>query len=385
MTVAQACDACLARSAVDAGLRKRASFDAVAARTTAAAAGVSTVCRCDAAYPDPLRDLRAPPAVLHLAGPADALATVSRPHCVAVVGARDASPYGTDVARVLGAGLAGAGVVVISGMARGIDAAAHTGALQAGGRTVAVLAAGPERPYPASARALYRRIRAHGAVVSELPPGTPTRRWSFPARNRLIAALAALTVVVEARPGSGALLTAAAAADLGRPLGAVPGHVTSPLAIGPHGLLAAGARLVTSAADVLAILADHGIVTPGASGAKGEGRLRTGASAHRSGCCAAARASAGAVRGSRRRPPGPGGAGTRRPGRRRRAGRAGGARARRTDPARARGKLGGAGRMTDPRRDSLATRVRTALPRPPPTVRAVDRRLGLRWWRGHSG
>ena len=270
MTAARACDACLGRSAVDAGLPERAPFDAAAARTTAAAAGVTTVCRCDSAYPGALRALRAPPAVLHLAGPPDALAIVSRADCVAVVGARNASPYGTDVARTLAAGVAGAGVTVISGMARGIDAAAHTGALQAGGRTVAVLAAGPERPYPASARALHRRILAHGAVVSELPPGTPIRRWSFPARNRLIAALAALTVVVEARRGSGALLTAAAAADLQRPLGAVPGHVTSPLASGPHGLLAAGAHVVTSAADVLAILHDLGIREPDASEAEEE-------------------------------------------------------------------------------------------------------------------
>ena len=133
---------------------------------------------------------------------------------------------------------------------------------------------GAERPYPASSRALYRRILADGAVISELPPGTPARRWTFPARNRLIAALGALTVVVEACAGSGALLTAGAAAALGRPLGAVPGHVTSPLAAGPHGLLAAGARLITGVGDLLDALAESGARAPvprGRSTTPGEG------------------------------------------------------------------------------------------------------------------
>ncbi|HET9103730.1 MAG TPA: DNA-processing protein DprA [Solirubrobacteraceae bacterium] len=297
---AGACDACLARSALLARLagpldragpqlatllgapdaeliaavtggaavtvrREHAGFDADAARAAAAAAGVITVCRCTPAYPAALRELTAPPAVLHLAGAPEALAPASPGASVAVVGARDASPYGLDVARALGRGVAEAGLVVISGMARGVDAAAHAGALEAGGLTVAVLAAGAERPYPASARALYRRIVATGAVVSELPPGTPARRWTFPARNRLIAALAALTVVVEGRPASGALLTAAAAVELGRPLGAVPGHVTSPLAAGPHALLAAGARVITGTRDVLALLAETGLTADVAS------------------------------------------------------------------------------------------------------------------------
>lgn len=118
-----------------------------------------------------------------------------------------------------------------------------------------MLAGGADRPYPASARGLHARIRAAGAVVSELPPGTATRRWMFPARNRLIAALAALTVIVEARSGSGALLTAALARELSRALAAVPGRVTSPLAVGPHDLIRDGATLVTGPADVLERLA----------------------------------------------------------------------------------------------------------------------------------
>jgi DNA processing protein len=136
-------------------------------------------------------------------------------------------------------------------MATGIDTAAHQGALAAAPATVAVLPGGADRPYPPSARLLHRRIREGGAVVSELPPATPVRRWMFPARNRIIAALSAMTVVVEAREGSGALLTARAACELGRPLGAVPGRISSPLAAGPHQLLRSGAQLVAGPQDVL--------------------------------------------------------------------------------------------------------------------------------------
>ncbi len=137
------------------------------------------------------------------------------------------------------------------------------GVLEVGGPTVAVLAGGAERPYPASARGLHARIRAAGAVVSELPPGTGNRRWMFPARNRLLAGLSAMTVVVEAGSDSGALLTATVARDLGRPLGAVPGRVTSPLAVGPHKLIRGGAALISGAGDVLDRLA---IAIPAAAG-----------------------------------------------------------------------------------------------------------------------
>jgi DNA processing protein len=136
-------------------------------------------------------------------------------------------------------------------MALGIDIAAHRGALAAEAGTVAVLPAGADRPYPASAQALHRQIRERGAVVSELPPGTPVRRWMFPARNRIIAALGQMTIVVEARRESGALLTAGWARRLGRPVGAVPGRATSPLAAGPHELLRSGAELVCGPQDVL--------------------------------------------------------------------------------------------------------------------------------------
>jgi DNA processing protein len=230
---------------------ERDRFDADAARRRAATAGLDQVCRCSDAYPAPLAALAAPPAVLHIAGGIERLQELVAGSPVALVGARRPSPYGTELARSLGRGVAAAGLTVLSGMAQGIDSAAHRGALDADGPTVAVLAGAAELPYPAGARALHERIRVRGAVVSELPPGTRARRWMFPARNRLIAALGAMTVLVEARAGSGALLTARFAAELGRRLGATPGRVTSPLAHGPHQLLRDGALLIERPQDVL--------------------------------------------------------------------------------------------------------------------------------------
>jgi DNA processing protein len=217
------------------------------------AARLTAVCRHDPRYPAVLEDLADAPAVLHVAGDVRrflALVAESQP-AVAVVGARRASSYGLEVARGLGRGLAAADVTVVSGMALGIDAAAHVGALEAGASTIAVLAAGAERAYPPSKHRVYREIRRRGAVVSELPPGSAVRRWCFPARNRLIAALARLTVVVEAMERSGSLITAEFARDLGRDVGAVPGHVTSPLARGPNALLADGAHVIREAEDAL--------------------------------------------------------------------------------------------------------------------------------------
>jgi DNA processing protein len=145
-------------------------------------------------------------------------------------------------------------------MALGVDSVAHEGALEAGGPTVAVLAGGADVPYPASKRSLYRRIAAGGLILSELPPGFGAFRWCFPARNRIMAGLSTMTVVVEGSANSGSLITARFAADLGREVGAVPGQVTSPLAHGPNALLADGACVVRSAADVLDALygAGHG-------------------------------------------------------------------------------------------------------------------------------
>lgn len=228
-------------------------------------AGLDSVCRCDPAYPSRLRELAAPPAVLHVAGGLDRLLELLGRECVAIVGSRRSSTYGVDVAAALGRGLTAAGVTVISGMALGIDAAAHSGALELGG-TVAVLPANAARPYPAGKRGLHRRILSAGAAISELGPGSGVWKWMFPARNRIIAALARMTVVVEAGQRSGALVTAALARELGREVGAVPGRITTPQARGSNQLLAAGARVIRGPEDVLEALfgADipEGIVRP---------------------------------------------------------------------------------------------------------------------------
>ena len=229
-------------------------------RARAAAADLGLICRHDATYPALLRPLATAPAVLYVAGDLDRALTLLEQDVVAIVGARRASGYGLEVARSLGRGLVAAGITVISGMALGIDSAAHAGALTAHGATVAVLPGGADRPYPASRRALYSRIVAGGGVVSELPAGAAVRRWALPARNRIIAALAAMTIVVEAGARSGALVTAACARELGRPVGAVPGRVTSELATGPNGLIRTGATLIEGAQDVLDELFGEGVV-----------------------------------------------------------------------------------------------------------------------------
>jgi DNA processing protein len=159
--------------------------------------------------------------------------------------------YGLEVARSLGRALACSGVTVLSGMALGVDCAAHDGALSVDGPSLSVLPGPADRPYPPGKRGVYRRLRDGGAVVSELPPGATIRRWMFPARNRVIAALAAMTVVVEGGARSGALLTAGFARALGRPVGAVPGRITTPQAAGPNELLAHGATVVRGAQDIL--------------------------------------------------------------------------------------------------------------------------------------
>jgi DNA processing protein len=243
--------AAVAGTLTDEVTRGYRAFDVGAARARSDEAGLETVCRCSPAYPGRLRELAAPPAVLHVAGGVDRLGELTAAQPVAVVGARQASPYGLEIAGALGRGLASAGLTVVSGMARGIDSAAHRGVLAVEAATVAVLAGGAERAYPASSRSLHRRIPQRGALVSELAPGNGIRRWMFPARNRIIAALSVMTVVVQARSGSGALVTARHAAELGRTVGAVPGQVTSRLSAGPHELLRGGAELVQGPQDVL--------------------------------------------------------------------------------------------------------------------------------------
>jgi DNA processing protein len=239
-----------------------ARFDAGRARRAAAAAGLVVVCHHDPGYPPRLLEADDAPALLCVAGAPERIARLAGDPAVAIVGSRRASPYGLEVARALGRDLAAAGVTVVSGMALGVDSAAHVGALEAGGATAAVLAGGADVPYPPSKRSLYARIVASGLVVSELPPGFRAFRWCFPARNRIMAAVSAMTVVVEGAADSGSLITARFAADLGREVGAVPGQVTSALACGPNGLLADGACVVRSAADVLDALYGAGAGRP---------------------------------------------------------------------------------------------------------------------------
>lgn len=213
-------------------------------------AGCWACCRHGDLYPHSLRDAADASWALIGRGDPRLLDRLEPFEAVTIVGARRATSYGREVARELGRELAAAGMVVVSGLAFGIDGCAHRGALDAG-RTIAVLGCGPDVAYPSSHRTLWRRICEEGLVISELPPGATPWRWTFPARNRIMAALAGMTVVVEAATRSGSLITTDLAADLGRDLGAVPGPVTSRASAGPNGLLAAGAHVIRDAQDVL--------------------------------------------------------------------------------------------------------------------------------------
>jgi DNA processing protein len=213
-------------------------------------AGCWACCRHDDLYPDHLRDAADAPWALIGRGDAGLLDGLEPFQAVTIVGARRATSYGREIARELGRELAAAGMIVVSGLAFGIDGCAHRGALDAG-RTIAVLGCGPDVAYPSSHRTLWRRICETGLVISEFPPGATPWRWTFPARNRIMAALSGMTVVVEAATRSGSLITTDLAADLGRDLGAVPGPVTSRASAGPNSLLASGAHLVRDAQDVL--------------------------------------------------------------------------------------------------------------------------------------
>jgi DNA processing protein len=219
---------------------------------------IQAICRCNPDYPARVKMLASPPAVLHVAGHLDCLLGAEGTESVALVGSRRASPYGMEIAHALARGLAVAGVPVISGMALGIDSAAHRGALAGRGPTLAVLPGPAGHAYPRANRVLHRQLTQAGAAVSELPAGTRVRSWMYTARNRIIAGLASMTVVVEAGERSGALLTAGVARALGRPVGGVPGRVTSVQAVGPNRLIRDGAHLVSDAQDVLDVLFEAG-------------------------------------------------------------------------------------------------------------------------------
>jgi len=204
----------------------------------------------DARYPARLLDLRQPPDPLWIDGDLGAL----RGRAVSIVGTRRMTPYGARVARELAAACASAGILVISGLAQGVDSAAHAGALEAGGKTIAVIGAGVNA-YQAEIRGRRRNlahaIRAKGALVSEFPLGAPPNAANFPRRNRLISGLARGCLVVEAALDSGSLITARLAAEQGREVLAIPGSIHSPLSKGCHALIKQGAKLVESAQDVL--------------------------------------------------------------------------------------------------------------------------------------
>ncbi len=225
------------------------AFDAGAYEQRLGARSLRFLARSAPDFPPLLRAIHDPPPGLFLRG-ATAVETLSRP-AVGIVGARACSGYGASVARTLARELAAAGLVVVSGLARGVDAEAHRGALEAGGITVAVLGCGVDRDYPAAHAELARRIADCGLVVSEYAPGVEPAPWRFPARNRIIAGLCAAVAVVEARERSGALITADLALEEGREVFAVPGEITSALSAGTNDLLKLGASPLTRAADVL--------------------------------------------------------------------------------------------------------------------------------------
>lgn len=219
-------------------------------------------------WPAALEDLETPPERLYGIGDLGAL-EASPGLAVAIVGTRGASAYGLRVAKALGAAFARSGAVVVSGMARGIDTAAHTGALEAGGKTVAVLGTGVDIAYPPTNRMLHKRIGEGGLLLSESEPGTPAYKGVFPRRNRIIAALAKATIVVEAGFKSGALQTASWATALGRLTAAVPGLIDDPRAAGANLLIRDGAHVITGVDDALGLL---GLRPDG-----GEGRPELGA------------------------------------------------------------------------------------------------------------
>jgi DNA processing protein len=202
-------------------------------------------------YPELLANIPDPPLLLYIKGRAELLARPS----LAIVGSRNASTQGKANAGAFAEALSGAGVCIVSGLALGIDAAAHEGALRARGSTVAVIGTGPDLAYPSRNRALFERMGVSGCIVSEYPIGTPPLPGNFPKRNRIISGLAAGVLVVEAAAQSGSLITARQAAEQGREVFAIPGSIHAALAKGCHVLIREGAKLVDTAADVLEALA----------------------------------------------------------------------------------------------------------------------------------
>ncbi|MBI4259343.1 MAG: DNA-protecting protein DprA [Actinobacteria bacterium] len=257
-----------AGEAGQAGRRRVAGLRPEELEERLSALGTRFVARDGPEYPPSLDDLHDPPIGLFVRGGSLAV-LVPR---VAVVGARNCSVAGRELARGLGRGLGTAGVVLVSGGARGIDTAGHRGALDVGAPTIAVLGSGVDLPYPASNRRLLDQVAEAGAVVSEYPPGVRAAAFRFPARNRIVAALSLGVVVVEGTRRSGSMISADHALDLGRPVFALPGPVTSELAEGPLNLIRSGATMIRGTDDLLEDLGLHpamGVTATGAPGGLG--------------------------------------------------------------------------------------------------------------------
>ena len=221
--------------------------------------GIDVCWRGGPTYPRRLVDDPEAPAVLFCLGDPTA---INRYPTVAIVGTRSPTRYGIGVAAQFGADLAAVGVSVVSGLALGIDGAAHEGATAAGAPPIAVVAGGLDDPYPRRHARLWARVAEHGAVYSESPAGVPTEKWRFPVRNRLLAMLSDVVVVVESRHRGGSMYTVAAAAERAIPVGAVPGSIRSPASEGTNSLLADGCFPVCTVADILAALSLRGIALP---------------------------------------------------------------------------------------------------------------------------
>ncbi|GAB4484872.1 MAG: DNA-processing protein DprA [Anaerolineales bacterium] len=228
--------------------RQQVNLDAYLASVDSA--GISILTWNDPQYPARLKQIDQPPPVLYLRG-----ALIAEDDwAVAIVGTRAISPYGRQVTEEIASVLAGNGVTIISGLARGVDAAAHNAALKAGGRTVGVLGSGVDKIYPPEHRALAEKMTSQGAVLSDYAPGTPPDAANFPPRNRIISGLSRAVIVIEAGESSGALITASFAAEQGREVFAVPGSIYAPNSKGPNRLIANGARPLLSPADLLTAL-----------------------------------------------------------------------------------------------------------------------------------
>ena len=215
---------------------------------------IEVITRENPAYPSLLKGIKNPPPQLYCCGDCTLLGNRS----VAVVGSRTSTVYGRKTAAAISRRLAASGVTVVSGMALGIDASAHEGALDVGGKTIAVLGCGPDVCYPPENRILMAEIKRHGLIVSEYTPGTPANRYNFPNRNRIISGICEATIVVQARNRSGALITAELAAEQGREIFAVPGNIDSPYNLGNNRLIKEGASPLICTDDILEYLGISG-------------------------------------------------------------------------------------------------------------------------------